>query len=126
MQCCPNKLIIDIKTNFFIYLVRNCSIIFFLLKETFFLSMEDNKEHTWNKPTLNRSLSYAMLSEDNDFIKINYLIHLVANFKKMLLKQDFKILTFFDLEMKLITLMLFFRKNDIGLKLQFSLHFRLN
>ena len=67
-----------------------------------------------------------MLSEDNDFIKINYLIHLVANFKKMLLKQDFKILAFFDLEMKLITLMLFFRKKDIGLKLQFSPHFRLN
>ena len=88
--------------------------------------MEDDKGHKWNKPALNRSLSYAMLSEDNDFIKINYLIHLVANFKKMLLKQDFKILTFFDLEMKLITLMLFFRKNDIGLKLQFSLHFRLN
>ena len=46
MQCCPNKLIIDTKANFFLYLVRNCSIVFFFLKETFFLSMKDNKKHT--------------------------------------------------------------------------------
>ena len=29
----------------------------------FFLSVEDNKEHRRNKPTLNRSLPYAMLYE---------------------------------------------------------------
>ena len=46
----------------------------------FFLSMEDYKEHLWNKPTLNRSLSYALLAEDTDFIKTNPSIHLVANF----------------------------------------------
>ena len=114
MQCCPNKLIIDIKTNFFLYLVRNCSIIFFFLKETFFLSMEDNKEHTWNKPTLNRSLSYAMLSEDTDFIKMNSFIHFAANFWKMFsfLKQDLKILSFFDLELKLKMLALFLSLKD--------------
>ena len=74
MQC-RNKLIIDIKTNFLLYLVRNFSVILFFLKEAFFLPMEDNKEHTRNKATFNRSLSYAMLSEDNDFIKTNSFIH---------------------------------------------------
>ena len=114
MQCCPNKLVIDIKTNFFIYLVRSCSITFFFLKEAFFLSMEDNKEHTWNKPTLKRSLSYAMLSEDNDFIKTNSFIYLAANFKKMFsfLKQDLKILSFFDRELKLKMLALFLSLKD--------------
>ena len=35
--------------------------------------MEDNKEHTWNKPTLNRSLSDVILSEDTDFNKKEFL-----------------------------------------------------
>ena len=71
--------------------------------------MEDNKEHAWNKPTLNRSLSYVMLSEDTDFIKTNSFIHLVANFSKMFsfLKQDLKLLSFFDMELKLKVLALF-------------------
>ena len=60
--------------------------IFFFLKQdlkivgVFSLSLEDNKEYTWNKPTLNRSLSYAMLSEDTDFIKMNSFIRLATNF----------------------------------------------
>ena len=114
MQCCPNKPIKDIKTNFFLHLIRNCSIIFIFLKETFFFSMEDNKEHTWNKPTLNRSLSYAMLSEDTDFIKTNSFIHFAANFWKTFsfLKQDLKILSFFDLELKLKMLALFLSLKD--------------
>ena len=80
----------------------------------FFLSMEDNKEHTWNKPTLNRSLSYAMLSEDTDFIKMNSFIHFAANFWKTFsfLKQDLKILSFFDLELKLKMLALFLSLKD--------------
>ena len=67
MQCCPNKLVY-IKTNSFLYLVRNCSIILFSLKQDlgFLLSLEDNKDHRQNKPILNRSLSYAMLSKDTD------------------------------------------------------------
>ena len=32
--------------------------------------MEDNKKHTCSKPTLNRLLTYTMLSEDTDFINI--------------------------------------------------------
>ena len=31
-----------------------------------FLSLEDDKEHVWNKPTLNRKLSYEMFSEKTD------------------------------------------------------------
>ena len=44
-----------------------------------------------------------MLSEDTDFIKMNSFIHFAANFWKMFsfLKQDLKILSFFDLELKL-------------------------
>ena len=42
--------LIYIKTDSFLYLVRNCSIIFFILKQDikmlgFFLSLEDNKEY---------------------------------------------------------------------------------
>ena len=32
----------------------------------FFLSLEDNKEHIWYKPTLNRKLSYEMFSKKAD------------------------------------------------------------
>ena len=76
--------------------------------------MEDNKEHKRNKPTLNRSLSYVMLSKDNDFIKTNFFIHLAANFYKIFsfLKQDPKILSFFDLELKLKILALFLSLKD--------------
>ena len=57
MQYCPNKLIR--------ILARNCLITFFFLKQDFkilfFLSVEDNKA------TLNRPLSYKILSGDTDF-----------------------------------------------------------
>ena len=120
MQCSPNKLIFRYWTNSFLYLVRNCWMIFFFLKQdlkivgVFSLSLEDNKEYTWNKPTLNRSLSYAMLSEDTDFIKMNSFIHFAANFWKTFsfLKQDLKILSFFDLELKLKMLALFLSLKD--------------
>ena len=49
-----------------------------------FFSMEDDKDHKWNKPTLSRPLSYAMLSEDTNFIKMNSFIHLATNFLKIL------------------------------------------
>ena len=101
----------DVKINSFLYLVRNYSIIFFILKDNFFLSMEDNKEHTWNKPTLTR-LSCTMLSEDTDFIKTNSFIHLVAKKMFSFLKQDLKILSFFELELKLKMLALFLSLKD--------------
>ena len=55
-----------------------------------------------------------MLSEDNDFIKTNSFIYLAANFKKMFsfLKQDLKILSFFDRELKLKMLALFLSLKD--------------
>ena len=61
-----------------------------------------------------------MLFEDIDFIKTNSFIRLVANLKKMFsfLKQDLKILRFFDLELKLKMLALFlsFKDNTEHLK----------
>ena len=61
-----------------------------------------------------------MLSEDIDFIKTNSFIRLVANLKKTFsfLKQDLKILRFFDLELKLKMLALFlsFKDNTEHLK----------
>ena len=84
--------------------------------------MEDNKTHTCNKPTFNRLLTYTMLFEDIDFIKTNSFIRLVANLKKMFsfLKQDLKILRFFDLELKrkMLALFLSFKDNTEYLKPQ--------
>ena len=61
-----------------------------------------------------------MLSEDIDFIKTNSFIRLVANLKKMFsfLKQDLKILRFFDLELKrkMLALFLSFKDNTEYLK----------
>ena len=48
-----------------------------------------------------------MLSEDTDFIKTNSFIHLVAKKMFSFLKQDLKILSFFELELKLEMLALF-------------------
>ena len=53
MQCCSNKLIY-IKTNLFLHLVRNISTIStFLMQDLkiqgFFLSLEDDKEHSYMK-----------------------------------------------------------------------------
>ena len=63
-----------------------------------------------------------MLSEDIDFIKTNSFIRLVANLKKMFsfLKQDLKILRFFDLELKrkMLALFLSFKDNTEYLKPQ--------
>ena len=55
-----------------------------------------------------------MLSEDTDFIKMNSFIHFAANFWKTFsfLKQDLKILSFFDLELKLKRLTLFLSLKD--------------
>ena len=55
-----------------------------------------------------------MLSEDTDFIKTNSFIHFAANFWKTFsfLKQDLKILSFFDLELKLKMLVLFLSLKD--------------
>ena len=81
MQCCPNKLIY-IKTNFFLHLVRNMSIISTLLRQElkiqgFFLSLEDGKEHIWNKPTLNRKLSMKCFLKRLIYIKTNFFIYLI-------------------------------------------------
>ena len=71
MQCCSNKLIY-IKTNLFLHLVRNISTIStFLMQDLkiqgFFLSLEDDKEHSYmKKATLNRELSYETFSEKTD------------------------------------------------------------
>ena len=63
-----------------------------------------------------------MLFEDIDFIKTNSFIRLVANLKKMFsfLKQDLKILRFFDLELKrkMLALFLSFKDNTEYLKPQ--------
>ena len=59
-----------------------------------FLSVDDDKEHAWNKPILNnKSLSYEMLFGGTDFIKTNSFIHLATNFEKIssFLKQYLKI-----------------------------------
>ena len=55
-----------------------------------------------------------MLSEDTDFIKTNFFIHLAINFKKILSfsKQDLKILRAFDLKVKLKMLALFLSPKD--------------
>ena len=53
-----------------------------------------------------------MLSEDTDFIKTNFFIHLVAKKMFSFLKQDLKILSFFELELKLEMLALFLSLKD--------------
>ena len=103
---------IDIKTNFFLYLVWNCSIIFFFMKETFFLSMEDNKEYTWNKPTLNRSMQCCpkiriLLKQFPLFIWRQISKRCSPSWSRTL-----KILSFFELELKLKMLDLFLPLKD--------------
>ena len=48
----------------------------------FFLSVEDNKEHRRNKPTLHWLLSYAMLHEDTDLHQNEFLCSLGDKFLK--------------------------------------------
>ena len=76
--------------------------------------MEDNKDHRWNQPTLSSPLSYAILSEDTDFIKTNSFTPLATNFLKILsfFKQDLKMLSIFDLMAKLKMLALFLSLKD--------------
>ena len=59
------------KTNFFLQLERNISIIStFLIQDlkiqVFFLFLEDDHEHIWNKPTFNRKITFEMFSEKAD------------------------------------------------------------
>ena len=48
--------------------------------------MEGNTEDMWNKPTLNRELSYALLSEKTDFHWFLYLF--ATSFSKKLLWRE--------------------------------------
>ena len=59
----------------FIYILLWCRTSKF---EVFFQSLEDDKEHVWNKPTLNRKLSYEMTDPKGPiYIKTNVFLYLV-------------------------------------------------
>ena len=66
------------------------------------LSVEDNTEDMWNKPTLSRELSYALLSEKTDLHLKNFFIHL----PHLLVK------SFFGVKVKLKILSLFLSLED--------------
>ena len=66
------------------------------------LSVEGNTEDMWNKPTLSRELSYALLSEKTDLYLKNFFIHL----PHLLVK------SFFGVKVKLKILSLFLSLED--------------